>query len=69
MTDAELPDEAIEAAQDITANHSHEVGDDAGSLLAHLRSDHDLDAPAHLSGSTLQGLHDRLHDETGAADT
>jgi hypothetical protein len=66
----ELPDEAIQAAEEVTADHAHEgLGEDADSLRAHLRSHHDLDAPGHLSGSTLQGLHDRLHDETGAADT
>jgi hypothetical protein len=64
---AELPEEAIEVAEDMPVDHSHDgLGDEADSLLAHLRSDHDLDAPAHLSSATLNGLHDRLHHETGA---
>jgi hypothetical protein len=36
-------------------------------LAEHLRSVHGLDVPAHLSGSTVSGLHDRLHHETDAA--
>jgi hypothetical protein len=63
----ELPEEAIEAAEVRSVDHSHDgLGEDAESLLTHLRSDHDLEAPAHLSSSTLNGLHDRLHHETGA---
>ena len=73
MTDGpaeELPDDAIEAAEEVTDDHSHDgVGEDADSLRTHLRSQHGLDAPDHLSSSTLEGLHDRLHDQTGAADT
>ena len=65
----ELPEEAIEVAEEIPVKHSHDgLGDDAGGLPAHLRSDHDVDTPDHLSSSTLHGLHDRLHDETDAGD-
>lgn len=64
---AELPEDAIEVAEATSGDHPHDgVGDDADGLRAHLGSEHALDAPAHLSGSTLQGLHDRLHHETGA---
>jgi hypothetical protein len=62
----ELPDEAIEAAEQHPTGHGHAPMDDEG-LLSHLRSAHDLDAPDHLSRSTLQGLHDRLHGDTDAA--
>ncbi len=66
MTD--LPEKSIAAAEDLgSVDHSHDgmAGDD-DSLIAHLRSAHELDAPGHLSGSTLKGLHDRLHDKTDA---
>ena len=63
----ELPEEAIEVAEDISVNHSHDGPFDGDErLLTHLSSDPDLDAPTHLSSSTLNGLHDRLHQETGA---
>jgi hypothetical protein len=62
----ELPEEAIEAAEARPAAHDHEPLDHAG-LLEHLRTAHGLEAPDHLSGATLTGLHDRLHHETDAA--
>ncbi|MCA1845734.1 MAG: hypothetical protein LC792_21575 [Actinobacteria bacterium] len=62
----ELPEEAIEAAEEQPAAHGHGPFDDE-ALLEHLRSRHDLEAPDHLSRSTVEGLHDRLHDETDAA--
>lgn len=69
MTAPELPEEAIEVAEVRTGAHSHAgLGDDPDSLRAHLASAHDLDAPTNLSGSTLHGLHDRLHQEADAAD-
>lgn len=62
----ELPEEEIEEAEERPSLHRHgEMDDDA--LLAHLRSPHGLDAPDPLSRSTLEGLHDRLHDETDAS--
>jgi hypothetical protein len=62
----ELPEEAIEAAEARPTAHEHGPMDNDG-LLNHLRLAHDLDAPGHLSGSTMQGLHDRLHGDTDAA--
>ena len=62
----ELPEAEIEAAEDRPALHRHGALDDEG-LLVHLRSIHGLDTPDHLSRSTLDGIHDRLHDETNAA--
>jgi len=61
----ELPEEEIEAAEGQPAAHDHGPLDDAG-LLEHLRSSHRLDVPAHVSRSTAEGLHDRLHDATDA---
>jgi hypothetical protein len=63
----ELPEAKIERAEARPADHRHDDMDD-DALLAHLRSPHGLDAPDHLSRSTVEGLHDRLHDETDAAD-
>ncbi|HEY3140295.1 MAG TPA: hypothetical protein VGJ86_04160 [Acidimicrobiales bacterium] len=65
--DDELPEEAIEAAEERPAAHDHDRLDD-DRLLDHLRSEHRLDVPDHLSRSTVDGLHDRLHDQTDAAD-
>jgi hypothetical protein len=62
----ELPEAEIEAAEERPAPHRHDALDDDG-LLAHLKSLHGLDAPEHLSGQTLEGVHDRLHHETDAA--
>ncbi|HET9772453.1 MAG TPA: hypothetical protein VFS16_16280 [Acidimicrobiia bacterium] len=63
----ELPEDEIEAAEERPAAHGHDVMDD-DALLAHLRSRHALDTPDTLSRSTLDGVHDRLHDETDAAE-
>lgn len=62
----ELPEDEIEQAEGRPAAHEHGLMDD-DALLDHLRSGHGLDAPDHLSGQTLGGLHDRLHHETDAA--
>ena len=65
----ELPDEEIAAAEVAPAGHDHDgvtTADD--SLRDHLQTAHGLVVPAELSGSTLQGLHDRVHGESHAAD-
>jgi len=64
--EVELPEDEIEAAEDRPAAHSHRDLADDEALLAHLCSLHGLDAPDHLSRATLEGLHDRLHEETDA---
>lgn len=64
----ELPEEKIEQAEERPAAHDHgSLDDDDDTLLAHLRGPHGLDTPDHLSRTTLDGLHDRIHDETDAA--
>jgi hypothetical protein len=65
--EAELPEDEIEAAEARRSSHHHGDFDDE-AFLAHLRSPHGLDAPDHLSRAALEGLHDRLHDESDAAD-
>ncbi len=63
----ELPEEEIEHAETTgSIEHVHVDIDDDAALLLHLRTVHQLDTPD-LSGATLQGLHDRLHGETDAA--
>jgi hypothetical protein len=62
----ELPEEEIESAETQPVAHDHDPMSDE-DLLEHLRSRHGLDAPDHLSRTTADGLHDRLHDETDAA--
>jgi hypothetical protein len=64
----DLPDEEIEAAERAAPEHDHDgISGEDGTLLEHLQSCHELDAPDDLSAGTLQGLHDRLHEETDAA--
>jgi hypothetical protein len=65
----ELPENQIEEAEERPAEHDHAFldDDDDEALLAHLRSVHALDSPEHMSRTTLQGLHDRVHHETDAA--
>jgi hypothetical protein len=65
--EAELPEDEIEAAEERPAAHHHDGLEEDEAFLAHLRSPHALEAPEHLSRATLEGLHDRLHDETDAA--
>ena len=64
----ELPEEAIEVAEELSVDHSHDaLGGGADSLLEHLRREHNLDTPDDLSSSTLDGVHDRLHADADAA--
>lgn len=69
----ELPEEEIEAAEARTDagagehDHSRVLAED-GTLAAHLASVHALDVAAGTSPATLEGLHDRLHATTKAAD-
>jgi hypothetical protein len=64
----ELPEDEIERAEERPAAHDHaSLDDDDDALLAHLRLAHGLDTPDHLSRTTLEGLHDRVHHETDAA--
>ncbi len=66
----EVPGEHIEEAESSpTPPHSHErVNAEDGSLGEHLRQVHGLDPAATLSPTTQQGLHDRLHGSSKAAD-
>lgn len=67
----QIPDEEIEEAEAAPASteHRHDaVAADDGTLLDHLAENHGLDAPATLSPSTQDGLHDRLHHAEKARD-
>lgn len=64
----ELPEDDIEAAEGTNVVHSHDrIASEDGTLVEHLQSLHHLDVDPGLSGSTQEGLHDRLHGETDAA--
>ena len=68
----ELPEDEIEAAEEVTAvvgDHAH-GGIEAldGTLVEHLRTVHDLDADPALSAATQEGLHDRLHGQSKSSD-
>lgn len=67
----ELPEVEIEVAEAVgSTTHSHElVSSENATLTEHLRREHALDPPATASRSTLEGLHDRLHDQRHASDT
>ena len=66
----DLPEEEIEQAEDDPATgHSHAgVLPEDGTLAGHLVDVHGLDADPGLSPTTLEGLHDRLHHTSKAAD-
>ncbi|MFN2505055.1 MAG: hypothetical protein ABR540_12675 [Acidimicrobiales bacterium] len=64
-----MPEESIENATGATDEHSHEgVTSEDRTLYEHLRQVHDLEAVEGLSAATLEGLHDRLHGTSKAAD-
>ena len=66
----EVPEEAISEAEGPAAGaHDHRgVAAEDGTLRAHLYQVHDLDVPEAMSPATQVGVHDRLHQQTGAAD-
>jgi hypothetical protein len=66
----ELTEREIETAEVVgSSDHGHErVSSQDGTLVEHLRRRHDLDPPTTLSRTTLEGLHDRLHDEAKATE-
>ena len=67
----DLPEEEIEVAEARTGpgdhGHDHVTAED-GTLVDHLRAAHGLEVEDGLSPATSEGLHDRLHDATKAAD-
>lgn len=71
MTEALEPvkESEIEAAEAAPSAHFHDgiVAED-GSLEAHVRDVHSVEIDAPVSASTLNGLHDRIHDEAHAVD-
>ena len=66
----EVSEEDISKAERASdRGHGHEgVAGEDGTLRAHLLRDHGLDVPEGVSPATQSGLHDRLHEETAAAD-
>ena len=67
----EVPEESIEEAErdPVARDHDHDgVAADDGSLGAHLAVTHGLAEGEGLSPSTQEGLHDRVHRSSKAAD-
>lgn len=67
----EVPEEEIAEAEDDPVSDAHDHGGvtaEDGTLAAHLASVHGLDVPPAVSPTTAEGLHDRLHDSSKAAD-
>lgn len=67
----ELTEEEIAQAENDPASHGHEhqgVTAEDGTLAEHLAVAHRLDVPPAVSPTTTEGLHDRLHDTSKAAD-
>lgn len=69
VSDEPVTEEALEAAEALPSDHFHDgIAPDDASLAEHLREMHDLEPEGSLSASTLNGLHDRLHEEAHAVD-
>lgn len=66
----DLPEEEIEQAESVPVpGHSHDgLAAEDGTLADHLSAVHGLDPPPEASPATAEGLHDRLHDTSRAAD-
>lgn len=65
LTEAEIETAEVAGSTD----HGHErVSSQDDTLVEHLRQVHALEPPATLSRTTLDGLHDRLHDEAKATE-
>ena len=70
-SDANEPvgEDALEVAEALPSEHGHEgVSAEGGTLGTHLREVHLLEVDPVVSGSTLNGIHDRLHEESHAVD-
>ena len=66
----DLPEEEIaDAESEDRAVHGHDgVAAEDGTLAAHLVAAHGLEVPPGVSPATAEGLHDRLHATSKAAD-
>lgn len=67
----EVPEEEIAQAEHDPASHGHDhqgITAEDGTLAEHLAVVHGLDVPPAVSPATAEGLHDRLHDSSKAAD-
>jgi hypothetical protein len=67
----EVPEEEIAEAEGAPAPDGHDHGAvtaEDGTLAEHLAAVHGLDVPPAVSPTTAEGLHDRLHDSSKAAD-
>lgn len=64
-----LTEEDLESAEAIPSEHFHDgISSEDGTLEEHLRSVHQLNLESAVSASTLNGIHDRVHEESHAID-
>ena len=69
MAEEPVTEEELETAEAIPSEHVHEgVSPDDDTLAAHLRDVHRLSLEASMSAATLNGIHDRVHEEAHAVD-
>ena len=62
-------EDALEVAEALPSEHGHHgITAEDGTLEAHLREVHLLKLDSAVSGSTLNGIHDRVHEESHAVD-
>lgn len=62
-------EDALEIAEALPSEHRHEgITVEDGTLEKHLREVHLLEVDSAVSGSTLNGIHDRVHEESHAVD-
>lgn len=65
----EIPEDEIAEVEHEAGDHSHEgVAADDGTLSVHLAEVHGLEPAVAVSPATQEGLHDRLHGSSKAAD-
>ena len=69
MAEEPVTDEELERAEARPSEHVHEgVSPNDGTLAAHLRDVHRLSLETSMSAATLNGIHDRVHEEAHAVD-
>jgi hypothetical protein len=69
MAEEPVPEEELETAEAIPSEHVHDgVSSNDGTLAAHLRDVHRLSLETSMSAATLNGIHDRVHEEAHAVD-
>lgn len=69
MAEEPLTEEELESAEAVPSEHAHEgISPNDGTLAAHLRDVHRLPLETSISAATLNGIHDRVHEDAHAID-